>query len=46
MDRAEAVRRLVKTFRQSGYEGTTLSQISQATGLGKASLYHHFPNGK
>ena len=37
---------LLKLFRQFGYEGVTLSKISQATGLGKASLYHHFPGGK
>lgn len=37
---------LVKLFRQFGYEGVTLTKISQATGLGKASLYHHFPGGK
>ncbi len=37
---------LLKLFRQFGYEGVTLSKISQETGLGKASLYHHFPRGK
>ncbi|GAA6619954.1 TetR/AcrR family transcriptional regulator [Scytonema sp. NUACC26] len=37
---------LLQLFRQYGYDGTTLSKISQATGLGKASLYHHFPGGK
>ncbi len=46
MDRPEAVQKLVNVFRQFGYEGTTLSKISEATGLGRASLYHHFPNGK
>jgi TetR/AcrR family transcriptional regulator, lmrAB and yxaGH operons repressor len=46
MDRAEAIQKLVKVFRQYGYEGTTLSRISEATGLGRASLYHHFPGGK
>jgi len=33
-------------FRQYGYDGATLAKISEATGLGKASLYHHFPGGK
>ena len=33
-------------FRQYGYEGATLARLSEATGLGKASLYHHFPKGK
>jgi TetR/AcrR family transcriptional regulator, lmrAB and yxaGH operons repressor len=37
---------LLQLFRQYGYDGTSLSKISQATGLGKASLYHHFPGGK
>jgi TetR/AcrR family transcriptional regulator, lmrAB and yxaGH operons repressor len=37
---------LLHLFRQYGYDGTTLSKISEATGLGKASLYHHFPGGK
>jgi TetR/AcrR family transcriptional regulator, lmrAB and yxaGH operons repressor len=37
---------LLKLFRQFGYEGVTLTKISEATGLGKASLYHHFPGGK
>jgi AcrR family transcriptional regulator len=37
---------LLELFRQFGYDGVTLSKISQATGLGKASLYHHFPGGK
>lgn len=37
---------LLDLFRQFGYDGVTLSKISQATGLGKASLYHHFPGGK
>ena len=37
---------LLDLFRQLGYDGVTLSKISQATGLGKASLYHHFPGGK
>ncbi|BFM38337.1 TetR/AcrR family transcriptional regulator [Synechocystis sp. LKSZ1] len=37
---------LLSLFRQHGYDGATLSKISEATGLGKASLYHHFPGGK
>jgi AcrR family transcriptional regulator len=37
---------LLGLFRQYGYDGTTLAKISEATGLGKASLYHHFPGGK
>jgi TetR/AcrR family transcriptional regulator, lmrAB and yxaGH operons repressor len=37
---------LLQLFRQHGYDGATLSKISEATGLGRASLYHHFPGGK
>ena len=37
---------LVPVFRERGYEGATLVQLAAATGLGKASLYHHFPGGK
>ncbi|NJN88543.1 MAG: TetR/AcrR family transcriptional regulator [Leptolyngbyaceae cyanobacterium SL_7_1] len=37
---------LLDLFRQFGYDGVTLSKISEATGLGKASLYHYFPGGK
>lgn len=37
---------LLGLFRQYGYDGATLAKISEATGLGKASLYHHFPGGK
>lgn len=36
----------MQTFREHGYEGASLSRISKLTGLGKASLYHHFPGGK
>lgn len=37
---------LLGLFRKYGYDGATLAKISEATGLGKASLYHHFPGGK
>ncbi len=33
-------------FREHGYEGASLTRIGRATGLGKGSLYHLFPNGK
>lgn len=46
MSKQTYVPALLKLFRQFGYEGVTLTKISQATGLGKASLYHHFPGGK
>lgn len=46
MSREQATIQLLKVFRQYGYEGATLTRLSQATGLGKASLYHYFPHGK
>ncbi|WP_425215125.1 TetR/AcrR family transcriptional regulator [Tumidithrix helvetica] len=46
MSKQTHVPSLLKLFRQFGYEGVTLSKISHETGLGKASLYHHFPGGK
>jgi AcrR family transcriptional regulator len=33
-------------FRDKGFDGASISDISDSTGLGKSSLYHHFPNGK
>jgi len=33
-------------FVRRGYDGATLANLSAATGLSKASLYHHFPGGK
>ena len=44
--RDEVVRRLFDAFRTYGYEGATLARLSEATGLGRASLYHYFPGGK
>ena len=37
---------LTSLFREQGFEGATLSMISKATGLKRASLYHRFPGGK
>lgn len=33
-------------FRKYGYDAASLSLFHEATGLGKSSLYHHFPEGK
>ena len=38
--------RLMDLFRKKGFDGASVSDISESTGLGKSSLYHHFPNGK
>ena len=45
-ERADALPGLAEVFRQHGFEGASLSLISQATGLGKGSLYNFFPGGK
>jgi AcrR family transcriptional regulator len=44
--RSVLIDRLFDLFRHSGFEGVSISDISAATGLGKSSLYHHFPGGK
>jgi TetR/AcrR family transcriptional repressor of lmrAB and yxaGH operons len=46
IERAELLALLGEVFRAHGYEGATLALITQATGLGKGSLYHLFPGGK
>ena len=42
----EIVDRLFTVFRDRGFEGASLTDLSRATGLGKSSLYHYFPEGK
>ncbi|MEM7756705.1 MAG: TetR/AcrR family transcriptional regulator [Cyanobacteria bacterium P01_A01_bin.40] len=46
MPKEEVITKLVPVFRLYGYEGATVSRLSEATGLKKASLYHHFQGGK
>ena len=46
MEKVELMPELLELFRQQGYEGVSIAHVSKATGLGKSSLYHHFPNGK
>lgn len=41
-DETTALRAARETFRRSGYAGTSLSDIAEATGLGKGSLYNAF----
>ena len=43
---SELLNRLTAVFQTHGYEGASLSKISDATGLQRASLYHRFPGGK
>ena len=44
--RAGLLPQLGEVFRVHGYEGASLTLITEATGLGKGSLYHLFPGGK
>jgi TetR/AcrR family transcriptional regulator, lmrAB and yxaGH operons repressor len=46
VERGDAVPALTEVFREHGFDGASLSLISQASGLGKGSLYHFFPGGK
>jgi len=43
---ADLLARLGRVFADMGYAGASLSALSEATGLKKASLYHRFPKGK
>lgn len=42
----EVLDQLLDSFRDRGYEGSSLAELSAATGLMKSSLYHYFPGGK
>ena len=46
LTKVDMLGRLMDLFRDKGFDGASLSDISESTGLGKSSLYHHFPNGK
>lgn len=45
-NREAVVKQLADLFESLGYTGAGMSQISRATGLGRGSLYHLFPDGK
>lgn len=46
MDKSQLLALLQPTFTQYGFNGASIARLATATGLGKASLYHHFPGGK
>ncbi len=46
LSKKELAQHLIPIFQQFGYDGTTLNKLSEVTSLSKASLYHHYPNGK
>lgn len=37
---------LMAVLREKGFDGASLNDMAEATGLKKASLYHRFPGGK
>lgn len=45
-ERGHAIPALAEIFREYGFAGASLSEITKRTGLGKGSLYHFFPGGK
>lgn len=44
--RSQLIDALGEVFRQRGFAGATLVALAHATGLKRATLYHHFPDGK
>jgi len=44
--REQLIAQLVDLFYEYGYDGTTLALITARTGLGRASIYHHYPGEK
>ena len=46
IDREQLMSAITSVFAARGFEGATMAELSRATGLRKASLYHHFPGGK
>ncbi len=46
LSRSDLLAKLSGVFRTYGFDGATMQDLSAASGLSKASLYHHFPGGK
>lgn len=46
IDDQEVLMRMRQVFKNYGYDNASLTLLSKETGLAKAGLYHHFPNGK
>ncbi|MFD4635887.1 TetR/AcrR family transcriptional regulator [Lentzea sp. NPDC058436] len=46
IDDADLLDLLMPVFREKGFDGTAIGDLSEASGLQRASLYHRFPNGK
>src|SRR5262245_47848000 len=46
IDEDELIDLIVAVFREKGFDGTAIGDLSTASGLRRASLYHRFPDGK
>ncbi|MCW3464382.1 TetR/AcrR family transcriptional regulator [Chitinophaga nivalis] len=46
IDDTQLIEGLMSVLQSKGFEGASLNDFAQATGLQKASLYHRFPGGK
>jgi AcrR family transcriptional regulator len=44
--RSDLLPSIADVVRRRGYDGTTMAELATVTGLGKATIYHHFPGGK
>lgn len=42
----ELLDKMLDVFRNNGFEGSSMQDLADATGLKKPSLYHRFPGGK
>ncbi|WFU01544.1 TetR/AcrR family transcriptional regulator [Rhizobium sp. CB3171] len=45
-EKSDAIILVAEVFRELGYEGASMSNITARTKLSKGSLYHFFPGGK
>ena len=45
-EKSDAITRVAEVFRELGFEGASLFEITERTGLSSGSLYHFFPGGK
>ena len=43
---SQVINLILPIFRDYGYDGASLTILAKASGLSRASLYHHFPGGK
>ncbi|MYM98289.1 TetR family transcriptional regulator [Rugamonas sp. FT81W] len=46
VERGDVIPLLAEVFRTYGFEGASLTRISEGTRLGKGSIYNFFPGGK